>query len=686
MKTSWFKTMAAACAVSLASLGAFGAESITLTTSNHYPWDGKVDCQTTLSGLTSGETYYGVFSLTVDSTTKVVTNENLKADGTYTTTIDCTDLFGTSVCTTGAGITVKLYKQKPLGGVQLWEGGPYFAETNIGAENPQDSGYYFWWGDTVGCKRKNNIWVMVNDETTEFLFSGSNVPTNNKSLDELKTLGYIDSTTDPCLNAAHDAATQYLGAPWRIMTDAELTKLVDTSYCTRTWTTKSGVSGWEVKGAQKGYTDKSIFLPLTGCGYSNMFTGTTMGYGWSSTPTGLFAYYLKYSSGSFEKPSIYRYYGYPIRPVRSGSAVAGNDTEAASASGTFDVDTRAIKTTTLAGVEIVGGETSITLNYSPNAWGEYSAGTSVSVAYTAPGSSTPVAIVLGQTTAGSVDWTPPAEAGTYTVMHQANGSFGGNTKTTYFTVVVYTAEVQPKPALNTSVEGVYTNGVPVEKTGGKYIVKKGANVTVKFQGGSGYFFQDGESYVSTWSENATATSDPTEVTCSKTPVQGTSCGGGVYGFLDSGAMTMVGSGAATSMPFGKYSITSVKIGDGVTSLGANFFKGCANIVTVTGGKDLTSVGSEAFYLCMSLETIALDCSKPDGMDAAVKFLQAYVQGQGWKSIPDISYKGSVIMLYGKNDLKDEEWTKIGPAKNYKTMEETGFHFFQTRVEDEEVAE
>ena len=39
-------------------------------------------------------------------------------------------------------------KPAPAGqGVQLWEGGPYWATTNIGAEKPEDSGYYFWWGD-----------------------------------------------------------------------------------------------------------------------------------------------------------------------------------------------------------------------------------------------------------------------------------------------------------------------------------------------------------------------------------------------------------------------------------------------------------------------------------------------------------------------------------------------------------
>lgn len=28
--------------------------------------------------------------------------------------------------------------------VQLWAGGPYWATTNIGADEPWDYGYYFW--------------------------------------------------------------------------------------------------------------------------------------------------------------------------------------------------------------------------------------------------------------------------------------------------------------------------------------------------------------------------------------------------------------------------------------------------------------------------------------------------------------------------------------------------------------
>ena len=44
-------------------------------------------------------------------------------------------------------------KKSPIisvGKVQLWEGGPYWADKNIGADNPWDYGLYFWWGDTKG--------------------------------------------------------------------------------------------------------------------------------------------------------------------------------------------------------------------------------------------------------------------------------------------------------------------------------------------------------------------------------------------------------------------------------------------------------------------------------------------------------------------------------------------------------
>ena len=65
-----------------------------------------------------------------------------------------------------------------LGGVQLWENGPYWAECNVGALAPEESGYYFWWGDTVGYARSGGTWVSsMGEQTSGSPFSSSSCPT-----------------------------------------------------------------------------------------------------------------------------------------------------------------------------------------------------------------------------------------------------------------------------------------------------------------------------------------------------------------------------------------------------------------------------------------------------------------------------------------------------------------------------
>ena len=203
-----------------------------------------------------------------------------------------------------------------LGGVQLWANGPYWAECNVGAAKPEDYGYYFWWGDTVGYKRNaaNNGWVSVKDGKS-FSFDSGNCPTYNKGDSQLRSAGYIDSTGS--LVAAHDAATQHWGAPWRMPTFAELDALI--SNCTTTWTTRNGVYGLLVTG--KGtYASKSIFLPAAGDGYSSDhgYAGS-LGVCWSSTPNldgSSSAWYLDFDSGNFRRSSYGRYYGRSVRPLR----------------------------------------------------------------------------------------------------------------------------------------------------------------------------------------------------------------------------------------------------------------------------------------------------------------------------------------------------------------------------------
>ena len=128
--------------------------------------------------------------------------------------------------------------------VQLWEGGPYWATKNVGAEKPEDYGYYFWWGDTVGYKRENNKWVASDGSNSNFSFLDDNTPMYNKSISTLKYKGWI--TSDGVLAPSHDAAQAHWGGDWRMPTRDELNALKNN--CDWTWTTLNGVKGYIIKG------------------------------------------------------------------------------------------------------------------------------------------------------------------------------------------------------------------------------------------------------------------------------------------------------------------------------------------------------------------------------------------------------------------------------------------------------
>ncbi len=202
-----------------------------------------------------------------------------------------------------------------LDGVQLWENGPCWATCNVGAATAEESGYYFWWGDTVGYRRENDAWVAADGSTSSFLFNSDNTPTNDKDDATLLAEGWIDSTGN--LVAAHDAATAHLGSPWRMPTGAELSALIGN--CTTAWITTNGVS-WRLVTGKGAYADKSIFLPADGYGDSSSLLTTINGCR-SSTPDDsgkawhLFLSSLPIGAFGFGRSNGDRYAGRPVRPV-----------------------------------------------------------------------------------------------------------------------------------------------------------------------------------------------------------------------------------------------------------------------------------------------------------------------------------------------------------------------------------
>jgi hypothetical protein len=204
--------------------------------------------------------------------------------------------------------------------VQLWEDGPYWAEMNVGANEPWESGYYFWWGDTVGYKRENDNWVASDGSNLNFSFNKNSISTD-LYISTLKSEGWI--TSDGILTSEYDAAQIHWGGNWRMPTKQDIDNL--NSKCDWTPTSLNGVNGYVVKGRGE-YSSNSIFLPYAGTAdnTSNPDVGLSAGY-WSSEPhpnylSGQVAsWFITISSNGPNDSYRNRWNGQSIRPVQGST-------------------------------------------------------------------------------------------------------------------------------------------------------------------------------------------------------------------------------------------------------------------------------------------------------------------------------------------------------------------------------
>lgn len=165
--------------------------------------------------------------------------------------------------------------------VQLWCGGPKWAEYNVGATSVGDYGGYYAWG---GSQNK------VDDHNTG---SGS-------------------------LTGDSDTATKLWGSNWQMPTKEDFDNLIEN--CDVAWKTASQ-SGYGVAGrlyTGKGeYADNSVFFPAAGI-YSKgrVDHAGNVGYYWSSTPNADYnAYDLGFLSSQQFMGYNDRYYGQSVRAV-----------------------------------------------------------------------------------------------------------------------------------------------------------------------------------------------------------------------------------------------------------------------------------------------------------------------------------------------------------------------------------
>ena len=159
-----------------------------------------------------------------------------------------------------------------------------WATCNVGAENPEDYGDYYAWGET-----------STKSEYTEE-----------------NSLTYEKSMSDISGNITYDVARKEWGSSWRIPTQSEFEELIKKSKWE--WTIQNGKRGYTVIGPN----GNSIFLPAAGYrdGSSLINAGESGDY-WSSTPTiPTEAHPLYFDSDELSAGwNGYRYHGYSVRPV-----------------------------------------------------------------------------------------------------------------------------------------------------------------------------------------------------------------------------------------------------------------------------------------------------------------------------------------------------------------------------------
>lgn len=189
-----------------------------------------------------------------------------------------------------------------------------WATMNVGAVAPQDTGYYYAWGETE--PKDIYSWMAYRfrtDGESEKDSVYSKYVTNSD-------YGTVDDKTT--LEPEDDVAHIRWGGRWHIPTSDDLEELMDEDNCTWTWTTMKGVAGYKIQSRKKGYRRHYVFLPAVGLRYFPAIPEDSFSHAyWSGT-----LFDNNWGCVTFLLPSDYswggvlRFAGLPVRPVFSDKA------------------------------------------------------------------------------------------------------------------------------------------------------------------------------------------------------------------------------------------------------------------------------------------------------------------------------------------------------------------------------
>lgn len=189
-----------------------------------------------------------------------------------------------------------------------------WATHNIGADNPEDYGDYYAWGETE---------TKTDYNWSTYKYCNGTIKTMTKYCTN-SSYGYNGfNDSKDILDWEDDVAHVKWGGIWRMPTQAEVAELRNSDNCSWEWTTLNGVNGYRVTSKKPGYTDRSIFLPAAGYRInSNLERAGSEGGFWSISLAPDYydynpntAWMIYFSSSGLSNLLLIRCSGLPVRPV-----------------------------------------------------------------------------------------------------------------------------------------------------------------------------------------------------------------------------------------------------------------------------------------------------------------------------------------------------------------------------------
>lgn len=197
---------------------------------------------------------------------------------------------------------------------------------NIGANSPEEYGWYFMWGDTTAYNSDRT--PVGGGEAISF--NWANYPLCDGSVykltkyNSISSYGIVDNKT--VLEPKDDAAHVHIGGNCRMPTYDEYEELINA--CKTTYTTSynsTGIKGWVLR--LKADPSKELFFPAAGLlNQTSWNNSNSYGYYWASTIPGNTTYYAHFLSLQYistavicEMRSLHRSYGYSVRAVKPKS-------------------------------------------------------------------------------------------------------------------------------------------------------------------------------------------------------------------------------------------------------------------------------------------------------------------------------------------------------------------------------